>query len=323
MQYQGVLNAATPGVSQIHIEELARNITIWATQLNEDQSRLRDVIDHRHVIHPSSDTSPAVVVTLAHPKSLVIQHVEWEAETETSITAVIDRTGRATVDVDSDSIPCYSTRQVIGKCSGRVCWCRNRDTGENERVFVVDRQVEPAGHAQRTQGALTSPNTARGASGRTRYLGILTVSAQNRATIQVAGTNGHVTVDSADLEDDQHHLRTLIQRGTAGDSSTRPIVLFELPSPDSTAPDHVRWAALSSTPVTATITSSDLAKLDPTGAELLPASQHLSDVFNHGHVLFRDMVKSCVWSSGGFLGRRDILGGPDAVLEGDSSDDIG
>ena len=31
----------------------------------------------------------------------------------------------------------------------------------------------------------------------------------------------------------------------------------------------------------------------------------------------RDMVKSCVWGSGGFLG--DL----DAVLEGDSSDDVG
>jgi hypothetical protein len=30
-----------------------------------------------------------------------------------------------------------------------------------------------------------------------------------------------------------------------------------------------------------------------------------------------DMVKSCVWGSGGFLG--DL----DAVLEGDSSDDVG
>jgi hypothetical protein len=36
-----------------------------------------------------------------------------------------------------------------------------------------------------------------------------------------------------------------------------------------------------------------------------------------GPMIGRDMVKSCVWGSGGFLG--DL----DAVLEGDSSDDVG
>ena len=37
----------------------------------------------------------------------------------------------------------------------------------------------------------------------------------------------------------------------------------------------------------------------------------------------RDMVKSCVWASGGFLGWRDFLGDLGSVLEDDSSHDIG
>jgi len=36
-----------------------------------------------------------------------------------------------------------------------------------------------------------------------------------------------------------------------------------------------------------------------------------------------DIVKSCVWSSGGALGLRGVFCNLDAVLEGDSSDDIG
>ena len=36
-----------------------------------------------------------------------------------------------------------------------------------------------------------------------------------------------------------------------------------------------------------------------------------------------DMVKSCVWASGGFLGWRDFLGDLGSVLEDDSSHDIG
>ncbi len=37
----------------------------------------------------------------------------------------------------------------------------------------------------------------------------------------------------------------------------------------------------------------------------------------------RDMVKSCVWRSGGVLGCDDFVVVPDSVLEDDSSDDIG
>jgi hypothetical protein len=37
----------------------------------------------------------------------------------------------------------------------------------------------------------------------------------------------------------------------------------------------------------------------------------------------RDMVKSCVWRSGGFLSCDDFVVVPDSVLEGDSSRDVG
>jgi hypothetical protein len=37
----------------------------------------------------------------------------------------------------------------------------------------------------------------------------------------------------------------------------------------------------------------------------------------------RDMVKSCVWRSGGFLSCADFVVVPDSVLEGDSSRDVG
>jgi len=37
----------------------------------------------------------------------------------------------------------------------------------------------------------------------------------------------------------------------------------------------------------------------------------------------RDMVKSCVWASGGVLGCDDFFGEPDSVLEDDSSHDVG
>ena len=42
-----------------------------------------------------------------------------------------------------------------------------------------------------------------------------------------------------------------------------------------------------------------------------------------GEAHLGDMVKSCVWRSGGFLSCDDFVVVPDSVLEGDSSRDVG